>query len=146
MICCFFGHRDTPDSINLALRSTLEDLITTEGVTNFLVGNQGNFDSLVLRTLRELQQVYPQICYHVVLAYLPTGKGEYTPYTQEETILPEGIEQVHPRYAISRRNRWMVQQADMMVCYITHNHGGAAQFVEMARRRGKHIINILARL
>ena len=57
-------------------------------------------------------------------------------------MLPEGIEGVHPRYAISWRNKWMVTESDFVIAYITHSWGGAAKYYEMAVKKGRHVINI----
>ena len=106
----------------------------------FYVGNQGRFDAIVRGVLRDLKNEYPQINYAVVLAYMPGKRTEYDDYSN--TILPEGIESVHPRYAISWRNNWMLQQSDYVVTYITHSWGGAAQYADKARRQKKTVINI----
>ena len=66
--------------------------------------------------------------------------AEYDDYSN--TMLPEGIESVHPRYAISWRNNWMLRQSDYVVTYITHSWGGAAQFAEKANRQKKTVINL----
>ena len=107
-----------------------------------MVGNQGGFDSVVLHMLRLLKGKHPHITYNVVLAYMPGNKEEWLAYEPMETLYPEGLESVHPRYAISWRNKWMVQESDVVVAYITHSWGGAAQFVELAERKKKRIINI----
>lgn len=142
MTCCFFGHKDAPSTITPRLEDTIENLIVEHGVLNFLVGNQGQFDSMVLSGLRRLKNKYPEISYNVVLAYMPTEKGEWNPYEYWETVLPEGLEAVHPRYAISKRNEWMVNESDVVVCYIKHSWGGAYKYVEMAQRKKKQILNI----
>ena len=139
MVCTFFGHKDTPKEIEPTLRSTLIDLIENKNVTVFYVGNNGNFDTMVRRQLEDLSNTY-SITYNVVLAYLPAKKSEYDDYTN--TILPEGIETVHKRFAISWRNKWMIQQSDVVVTYVTHNFGGAAQFKEMAEKQGKTVIEL----
>ena len=59
-----------------------------------------------------------------------------------DTMLPEGIEAVHPRYAIDWRNRWMLQRSDFVVIYITHPWGGAGKFAERAKREGKTVVNL----
>ena len=141
MVCCFFGHKEVPSGLDKLLAPTLTELIA-EGVDSFLVGNQGGFDSTVLHVLRELKEKYPHISYHVVLAYMPWKKEEYSLYTPTETLYPEGMESTHPRFAISRRNKWMVQESDVVVTYITHSWGGAAQFAELAERKHKKVINI----
>lgn len=139
MVCTFFGHKDTPKEIEPTLRSTLIDLIENKNVNVFYVGNNGNFDTMVRRQLEELSRTYT-ITYHVVLAYLPTEKNKYDNLTN--TIYPEGLETVPKRFAISRRNKWMIQQSDIVVTHVTHNFGGAAQFKEMAVRQNKLSIEI----
>ena len=139
MTVTFFGHKDTPKEIEPTLRTTLVDLIENHGATEFYVGNNGNFDTMVRRQLENLSQTYP-ITYSVVLAYLPTKKSEYDDYTN--TILPEGIETVPKRFAISYRNKWMVDQADIVVTYVTHSFGGATQFKDMAERHGNTVIEL----
>lgn len=139
MTVTFFGHKDTPKEIEPTLQTTLVDLIENHGATEFYVGNNGNFDTMVRRQLEELSQVHP-ITYSVVLAYLPTKKNEYEDHSN--TILPEGIETVPKRFAISYRNKWMINQADVVVTYVTHSFGGAAQFKEMAEKQGKTVIEL----
>ena len=56
MVCTFFGHRDAPRSIEKVLSETLERLIVAESVNCFYVGNNGNFDSMVTHSLRELMK------------------------------------------------------------------------------------------
>lgn len=136
MVCCFFGHKDVPSGLTEHLIPVLTGLIA-EGVDSFLVGNQGGFDSTVLHTLRLLKEKHPYITYNVVLAYIPGAKEEWSAYEPMETFYPEGLESVHPRYAISWRNKWMVQESDVVVAYITHSWGGAAQFTELAERKHK---------
>lgn len=136
--CTFFGHRDCPETVRPKVRSALQDLISEHNVDMFYVGNQGRFDALVRAELRELQEEYPHIRYAVVLAYMPQKVSE----DYSDTMLPEGIEAVHPRYAISWRNNWMLQQSDYVVVYVTHSWGGAAQFLKIAEKKDIHITNL----
>ena len=139
-ICTFFGHRECPDSIKIKLREVLINIIANHDVDMFFVGNQGRFDAIVRGVLRELKNEYPQINYAVVLAYMPGKQTEYDDYS--DTMLPEGIEAVHPRYAISWRNNWMLQQSDYVVTYITHSWGGAAKYAARAKCQGKCIYSL----
>ena len=139
MVCTFFGHKDTPKEIEPTLRSTLIDLIENKNVNVFYVGNNGNFDTMVRRQLEDLSQTYP-ITYSVVLAYLPTEKNKYDDLTN--TIYPEGIETVPKRFAISYRNKWMVEQSDIVITYVARTYGGAWQFKAMAERQGKKVIEL----
>lgn len=67
---------------------------------------------------------------------------EFDTRDYSDTMLPEGIETVHPRFAISWRNKWMIKQSDYVVTYITHAWGGAAQFAEKAAKQNKIVINL----
>ena len=138
--CTFFGHRECPDSIKIQLRAVLIDLLTNHDIDMFYVGNQGRFDAIVRGILRELKIEYQQINYAVVLAYMPGKQTEYDDFP--DTMIPEGIESVHPRYAISWRNNWMLRQSDYVVTYITHSWGGAAQYAAKAARQGKIVVNL----
>ncbi len=139
-VCTFFGHRNCPESIKPALQDQIENLIVNHGVDLFYVGNQGQFDALVRRVLKELTGKYPHINYAVVLAYMPREGSD--PANYADTMLPEGIEKVPPRFAIAWRNKWLLGQSDYIVAYVTHSWGGAAQFVEKARKQRKTVINL----
>ncbi len=52
------------------------------------------------------------------------------------------IENTPPRFAILKRNEWMMTNADVIIAYVTHNYGGAYKSLEVAKRKKKKIINI----
>lgn len=138
--CTFFGHRDFDPAAKQDLYAAIEELILNHNVERFYVGNQGSFDYYVRSTLKDLKKKYPHISYFVVLAYLAVNKTEYEDYTN--TIFPEGLENVPPRFAISWRNRWLLKQSQFVISYVHYSWGGAAQFVEIAKKQGKTVINI----
>ena len=107
--CTFFGHRDSPSSIRGVLSAEIERLINEKDVNTFYVGTQGNFDRMAYAVMKELQQWYSNIKAYRVLAYMPKLSDiAQDRSVLDDTILPEGIEKVHPRYAIPHRNNWMV--------------------------------------
>lgn len=129
--CTFFGHSQCPD-----LRSELRDAVmrlSGDGVDMFYVGDNGRFDAQARSVLSELG-----LRYGVVLAYLPKGAGAGF----DDTMFPEGLELVHPRYAIERRNLWMLERSDYVVTYVHHSWGGAAKFAALAERQGKRMIRL----
>ena len=140
--CTFFGHRDCPSLIKPKLRTVLIDLIENHTVDMFYVGQQGAFDGIVRSVLKELVLVYPHIRYAVVLERIPQKRDEFDTRDYSDTMLPEGIESVHPRFAISWRNKWMLKQSDFVVTYITHSWGGAYQYAEKAKCQKKVVINL----
>lgn len=140
--CTFFGHRDCPSSIKPKLLEVLIDLIENHGVDMFYIGRQGVYDGIVRSVLKELVSVYPHINYAVVLERMPPKRDEFDTCDYSDTMLPEGIETVHPCFAISWRNKWMIKQSDYVVTYVTHSWGGAAQFAELAEKQKKTVINV----
>lgn len=140
-VACF-GHSMVPADIIPLVQETIRNLLADDPETEFLVGNQGQFDGIVYHVLNSLEKEFPDLRYKVVLAYMPGKKEDWEFYPSERTYYPEGLELVHPKYAITRRNRWLVEQCDIVLCYITHSWGGAAQFVKKAERSKKRIINI----
>lgn len=140
MTCALFGHHDAPDSVAAGLNAMLEYLIEEEQIDKILVGNQGRFDFLAFRVLTEaVIQKFVWVDYRVVLAYLPSVRPLDPLYHPAETIYPEGLERVPPRFAISRRNRWMVDQSDIVLVYCRYSTGGTASIVEYAKKKQKKI-------
>jgi hypothetical protein len=139
LICTFFGHRDTPFSVAPVLNTVLRELIIQSHVDVFYVGTQGQFDSLVIHELSALRAEFPHIRCSIILTALP--KLHDAPPTGFDTLYPEGLETVPPRFAIDRRNRWMVTQSDVVVVYVIAP-GGAAKFKSLAEQKGKRVINL----
>ena len=141
--CTFFGHCDCPSSIKGKLHKEIERLICNHGVDTFYVGTQGSFDRMAYAALVELRRRYRYIKVYRVLAYMPKLSVVAADRSVlDDTILPEGIEKVHPRYAIPHRNSWMIDRSDYVAAYITHPTGGAYQAVERAKKKGKILIQI----
>ena len=136
----FFGHRHTPPAVYPLLRQTIAQL-AARGVLQFYVGHNGDFDAMALRALREEAVQTPALRYAVVLAYVPGPRREDVGYRPEETLLPEGQELALPRFAIARRNQWMLKQADVVVSYAAGS-GGAARYAELARQKGLWVIDL----
>lgn len=103
-------------------------------VTRFFVGNNGNFDAYCRALLKEIGANY-----FVILSRMPGKSKEYD--LCSDTLLPEGIaENGPPQFAIDRRNRWMLEHSDYVICYLNRTYGGAAKYVSMAQRKGKNVI------
>jgi len=139
-ICTFFGHSECYGLDAAVLRNTIEDLIK-QGITEFLVGNHGQFDGMVFSCLQDLSKDYPEISYSVALAYLSAHKEEYDIY-HGHSFYPEGQEIGPAKFAIERRNRYMISVADVCLCFVNRTFGGAYKFARMAKNRGLQIINL----
>ncbi len=143
MTCSFFGHRFVSKDIEPVLRSTLIDLIKNYNVNIFYVGNNGEFDIMVKKVLKEFSKEY-KISYTIVFAYLPTKKETFIYDDYENSIYPDGIEAVPKRFAIEYRNKWMINHSDYVVTYVINDIGsGAAKFKKIAERQKKTVINLI---
>ena len=140
-ICTFFGHRDTPPTAEEPLKKAIVELIEKHGVDLFYVGNQGLFDSMVKKCLMSLKKEYPHISYYVVLAYIPVKK-QYSNENFEDTICPEGIENIPRKYAVCKRNMWMIGRSRFVIVWVRHITGGASKYAQIALKKGKTVINI----
>lgn len=133
----FFGHRDCPHTVKPALREAIMDLVNTQNVTMFYVGDSGQYDAYCRSVLKELG-----LNYAVVLSRMPGKPTEHDDFA--DTMLPEGIvEGGPPRFGIERRNKWMIDNSDFAIVYLRHRiYGGAAKFATLAEKKGKTVINI----
>lgn len=140
-VCCFFGHRKLYTDISNKIEKVIKDLILKNNVKMFYVGCNGDFDISVIKILADMSKKY-NIDYNIVLAYLPQKPEKEYPYDLSNSIYPEGIESTPKRFAISWRNKWMIDKSDYVISYITHTYGGAYKYTELAKRKGKVIINL----
>ena len=138
MTVTFCGHADLIDSedVRVWLKETVEGLIH-RGADDFLLGGYGRFDACAASVVWELKKQYPGIHSTLVLPYLDR-KVDATKY--DNTLYPP-LENVPRRFAISKRNEYMVNKADIVVAYVTHGWGGAATTLAYAKRKKKEIIN-----
>lgn len=133
----------------LSVRHTTENKIGSRendggiGKVTFYVGNHGQFDGMVRGIMKELISEGKDVDYSVVLAYIPGQKYEFDlPDQYADTVYPDGLENVPQRFAICKRNDWMIDNSDTVICYVVNHFDGAYTYTEKARRKGKRIINI----
>ncbi|MBP3686659.1 MAG: hypothetical protein J6J21_06480 [Clostridia bacterium] len=138
--CTFFGHRDAPGTISKALRDAVIELIRQNGVVRFLVGNEGSFDRIVQLELHRLQAEFPEISFFVVLSSLPSGRSRPGLDPRFESIYPEEVARTIPRFRIDRRNRWMIQQSDVVITYFRKIASNTQKYQDLALRQNKTVI------
>ncbi len=137
MVITFCGHRDVqkPQMVKAWLNEVVEGLIL-EGASCFYLGGCGQFDALAAAVVQEQKKQYPQICSVLVLPYLdrPLDAAGY-----DERIYPP-LENVPRRFAIVRRNEYMVDMADAVIAFVVHRFGGAYRTLCYAKRKHKRVI------
>ena len=122
-VCVFIGHRDAPRTIWERLLEAVESVIVHFQVTEFYVGGYGQFDSMAADAVRSMQLRYP------------VRRDDFVTERYDGTIYPEGLESTPRRFAISKRNKWMVDQASAIIAYVDHDWGGAFQTLMYALNR-----------
>ena len=108
------------------------------GATTFYLGGYGKFDCLCAHTLKKIKATYPHIKIIFVTPYI---NKSYDTKIYDESIYPP-LENTPLKFAISHRNRWMVDNSDCVVCYVKHGWGGAFKTFEYAKKRKKEIIEL----
>ena len=145
MIITFCGHSNClfSDEEKEKLKQLLIKEIRKNPTCKFYLGGYGDFDGLCLQTLRELKTDFPDIELLFITPYLDKNysKLELAKYYYDDIIFPP-IENVPRKFAILKRNEWIVDSADLVIAYVKYSWGGAAKTLEYAKRKKVPIINI----
>ena len=145
MIITFCGHSNYlfSDEEKEILKQLLIKEIRKNPTCKFYLGGYGDFDSLCLRTLRELKTDFPDIELLFITLCLDSNysKLQLAKCYYDDVIFPP-IENVPRKFAILKRNEWIVDSADLVIAYVKYSWGGAAKTLEYAKRRKVPIINI----
>lgn len=147
----FFGHRKITDSIEVEKRldKLVRELIRTKEYMEFLIGRNGDFDTLVSSVIRRaIEELdYGNAAHILVLPYQTAefcdNTDSYKDYYTEVEICEQAAA-AHFRAAIQIRNKAMVDRSDLVVCYIEHNSGGAYKTIEYAHKQHKPTVNIFS--
>lgn len=137
MVVTFCGHADVYDLDDI--RKWLDQVVTSlimEGEVQFLLGGYGKFDELATSVLGEQKKTHASIEMVLILPYLHTNM-DVSCY--DYTLYPP-LESVPPRFAIRKRNQWMVAASDVVVAYVMHSWGGAAKTLAYAKQKQRRII------
>lgn len=107
------------------------------------IGRNGEFDIYAATVVKSVQNTMGKVNNALICALpYPEKDMEYYEKYYDNVMIPECIEPSHPKGAILKRNRWMVEQADLMVCYVERVQGGAYTALKYAKKLEKQIINL----
>ena len=140
-----FGHRDLCEHRKLEKKiyPILEKLILEKTYVQFYIGRNGEFDIFTASIIRRAKKAfgYGNVDLTLALPYKVKDIEFYANY-YDSVIIPESIEKIHPKRAITMRNRWMVEQCNLVICFVNRDAGGAYTALEYATKLGKKIINL----
>lgn len=145
MVISFFGHKNTQlSTIQYEyLRNNLEKVIQSNEKCVFFLGGYGNFDTLCLNLLKKLKKSYPYIELVFITPYLRENYEKLkTARDIYDDIIYPPIETTPLRFAISKRNEWIVSSSNLIYTYISHDFGGAYHAYVQAKKKNIPTINL----
>ena len=149
--CCFTGHRKIPlnqlESVTQRLRDAVIASIK-DGYLYFGAGGALGFDTLAAKIVLELRTIYPEIKLILVLPCLDQAE-KWNEEDKEEyeriKSLADKVVYTSGNYfngCMQRRNRHLIDNSSLCICYLTERIGGTAYTVNYARDKGCMVVNL----
>ena len=145
----FFGHRVVENIIEVekSLEEYIENIMLEKNFVEFLVGRNGEFDKLVAsviskkrKQLRDDNNSLTLILPNLTAEYLNNRENFENYYGKIEVF--ESEKNIHFKAIIRKRNEYMIEKSNLVVCYVNKNFGGAYEALKYARKCGKQIYKI----
>ena len=144
-----FGHRKIEDlwQLNKQLAPIIKELIQAKQYVSFLIGRNGEFDEFAASVIKCVQKEVGKENNDItlVLPYTVANLEYYENY-YDNVIISENVYGVHPKSAISLKNRWMIEQSNLVIVYVEHDQGGAYAAIKYANKLNKEIVNLYTTL
>lgn len=145
IIVTFAGHRDVcgnRDSLENDIYAYLAGFAENGTAIRALTGGMGDFDGLCSAAVRRIKRTFPMVSVNLALV-APYMKQEYNTNREyyetqyDELIIFSSQGEYHPKRVITERNRWMVDQADILLTYVYRDFGGAQATVSYAKKKDR---------
>jgi len=152
--CCFTGHRVIPSGEKETIRNLLETAIEKaiqDGYRFFGAGGALGFDTLAAQTVLTLKQQYPHIRLILVLPCINQANGwKQADIDEYERIksLADKVVYTSTEYTygcMHKRNRHLVDNSSLCICYLTKVSGGTAYTVRYAESKKISVFNLADR-
>ncbi len=145
MVIAFFGHSNyiTRVEDKERLINLFEEIIQNNQV-DFYLGGYGGFDNFVLECTKKYKERHKNTNIVFVTPYLDKWLNKRKDIIQQEYdfILYPELEYVPQKFAILKRNEWMVNQANYVFAYVETHFGGAYRALLYAHKQKKPYINL----
>ena len=146
MIIAFFGHSEYMSSLEDEdkLMSFLESKVKNYPC-EFYFGGYGGFDRFAYTCSKKFKKKHPWVKLKLIVPYISKKHTENSDLSESEKldeIIYPALESVPPKFAILHRNKWIVDQADIIITYLTRSYGGAYKTYLYAARKKKEIYNM----
>lgn len=149
--CCFSGHRRIPNEDLFIVKQKLMKAISSaikDGYIYFGAGGALGFDTLAAQTVLEMKKQYAQIRLILVLPCLSQARywreQDISEYERIKRSADKVIytSQEYTYDCMHKRNRHLVNNSSLCICYLKEQSGGTAYTVNYAESRGLNIINV----
>ena len=140
MVITFTGHASISfhERVKGIVKEAIRSNILKSSTVTCYLGGYGDFDEISARACKELKDEGFKMELIYVTPYINETKS---PARYDGTIYPP-IENTPPKFAIKKRNEWMISNSDTVIAYVNHNFGGAYNSLQYAKRKKKKIINV----
>ena len=148
---CFTGHRKIPFLRKRKIKKRLKQVLVEaieQGYRYFGAGGALGFDVLAAQTVLELKREYPEIKLILVLPCQDQTRGWAQKDIEEYERIKAAADKVvftskeYYSGCMHKRNRHLVDNSSLCICYLTEQSGGTAYTVDYAQAHGLKIINV----
>lgn len=153
MIITFCGHRSIYGSESNLYRQLNDELVKIftqaqreRTLISCYCGGYGAFDALASVMVDKVRAQFPDVkCEKLFITpYIaPSCKWRNAIKSSNyDNIIYPPIEKTPYRFAVVKRNEWMVEQCDLLIAFVRYSFGGAAYMLDFARKKHKKIISL----
>ena len=152
MTITFTGHAfiTNAEKVKNEIKEQIRKIVPKSEPLICYLGGYGCFDETSAHACNELKKENYKIEMVYVTPYLSISEQEKIKMMQKQGLCDSSIypslENVPKRFAISKRNEWMMTNADFVIAYVERDFGGAYKSLKVAKRKNKKIINICDQL
>ena len=153
--CCFTGHRDIPEDKYIKTMQLLRHKILklyTEGYRIFNTGGALGFDTMAAQAVLKLKESFPDVQLHLYLPYpqqadkWPVKARAVYDYILRHSDKVTYSDKEYNSGCMNKRNRALVDNADLCIACCTHTTGGTVYTMGYAIDSGVDVINIATEL
>ena len=152
--CSFTGHRTIPDNMINHLSKRVKDgvkYLYSHGVRTFLTGGAVGFDTLAAKAVIECRNIHKDIRLILVIPCRDQTRAwrqadiETYEYMKELADKVICLSEHYYNGCMHRRNRYLIDNSSVCICYLTRTSGGTAYTVRYAKGQGLSVFNLAQR-
>lgn len=151
-VVCFTGHRSLHETeffeLGPVLVAAIKSLYRDDGCRVFISGAARGFDTYAAAAVAAQRDDLPGLEMWLAVPFSGHDRGwsaKERGYFERMRGLADNVTVLSESYdsgVYARRNRWMVDRADVCLAYYEGRSGGTAQTVAYATAQGKRVINL----